>query len=136
MNKRISKIKTIMEQENIDHILITDYYNLKYFINLELNSSERMVVLLVNKNSENILFLNDLFSIPSSDNYKIIYYNDSEDCISILSNHLSGKSVYIDGKWTASFLLRLMNQFSAHYQDADFLIKKIVQLKMNRKLSQ
>ena len=129
MNKRISKIKGIMEHKNIDHVLITDYYNLKYFINLDLDSGERMVVLLVNKDNESILFLNELFSIPSSDDYKIIYYNDTEDCISILSNHLSGKSIYVDGKWTASFLLRLMNRFSANYQDASLLITKLRAIK-------
>jgi Xaa-Pro dipeptidase len=88
-----------------------------------------MVVLLVNKDNESILFLNELFSIPSSDDYKIIYYNDTEDCISILSNHLSGKSIYVDGKWTASFLLRLMNRFSANYQDASLLITKLRAIK-------
>ncbi|HPW52766.1 MAG TPA: aminopeptidase P family protein [Erysipelotrichaceae bacterium] len=129
MNKRISKIKRIMEQECIDHVLITDYYNLKYFINLELDSGERLLALLINKDKENILFINELFSIPSSDDYKIIYYNDTEDCISILSSYLSGKSIYVDGKWTASFLLRLMNRFSANYQDAIFLTTKLRSIK-------
>ena len=58
MNERISKLKRIMKQENIDHVLVTDYYNLKYFINLDLNSGERMIVLLVSKDKENILFIN------------------------------------------------------------------------------
>ena len=44
-------------------------------------------------------------------------------------NHLSGKSIYVDGKWTASFLLRLMNRFSANYQDASLLITKLRAIK-------
>ncbi len=129
MNKRICKLKEIMVQENIDHLLITDHYNLKYFINLDIDPGERMIVLLFNKDKENILFLNELFSIPSSDEYKTVYYNDTDDCISLLSNHLSGKLIYVDGKWTASFLLRLMNQFSADYHDASYLITKLRSIK-------
>ncbi len=129
MNKRIFKLKRMMEQENIDHVLITDYYNLKYFINLELDSGERMIALLVSKDKDNILFINELFSTPSSDDYKIIYYNDTDDCISLLADHLSGELIYIDGKWTASFLLRLMNRFSANYQDASYIITKLRAIK-------
>ncbi|NMA16232.1 MAG: aminopeptidase P family protein [Erysipelotrichia bacterium] len=134
MNERITKLKKIMEQEKIDHVLITDYYNLKYFINLELDPGERMIVLLVSKNKENILFINELFSIPSSKNYKNIYYNDTDDCISLLSSHLSGKSIYIDGKWTASFLLKLMNRFSANYKDASHLITKLRAIKDSKEI--
>ena len=103
MNERITKLKKIMEQEKIDHVLITDYYNLKYFINLDLNSGERMIVLLVSKDKENILFINELFSLPSSKHYKNIYYNDTH-CNSLLQVTFVGKSIYIDGKWTASFI--------------------------------
>lgn len=134
MNERISKLKRIMKQENIDHVLVTDYYNLKYFINLDLNSGERMIVLLVSKDKENILFINELFSLPSSKHYKSIYYNDTDDCISLLSNHLSGKEIYIDGKWTASFLLRLMTRFSADYKDASHLITKLRAIKDTKEI--
>lgn len=134
MNRRVSKIKRIMKQENIDHVLIVDYYNLKYFINLELESDERMIALLINKNQENILFINRLFSAPSSDDYQVIYYNDTEDCIGILSSHLSGKSIYVDGNWSASFLLRLMNRFPANYHDASCLITKLRAIKDEKEI--
>lgn len=129
MKTRIFKLRKIMQQEHINHILITDYYNLKYFINLDLDSNERMIVLLVNKDTENILFLNELFSIPSSNDYKIIYYNDNDDYIGLLLNHLSGQEIYVDGKWPASFLLRLMNRYKGNYHDATHLITKLRAIK-------
>ena len=116
MKQALTILKDQMKQLNLTDLIITDYYNLKYFADVDIQAGERMLALLLNEKG-NYLFVNELFTAKESEDYSIIYFNDTQDPIEILSTYLTGSNIAVDGKWTASFLLRLMSKHPATYTD-------------------
>ena len=128
MSQALNTLKKQMSEKQLSDLIITDYYNLKYFADVDVQSGERMLALLINDKGS-YLFVNELFTAKKNDDYTIIYYNDTQDPIELLSQHLIGKQIGVDGKWSAAFLLRLMNCYKANYTDCGEIIAKIRYIK-------
>ena len=129
MNKRIDNLRNKMIQENIYQMIITDWFNLVYFADVQIHSGERMLALLVNRNGDNYLFVNELFTAKESDDYQIVYFNDTDDCIDILSKYINGDVISVDPRWQAGFLLRLMQKVNAKFVDGGNLMAKLRAIK-------
>lgn len=122
MNTKIDLLRKTMKKEGIDQLIISDFYNLVYFANVRIHAGERLLALLVNPVGENYLFVNELFTAKESDDYTIVYFNDTEDSVSVVSKYVNGKTVAIDSNWTAGFLLRLMGFVEAKYVNGSALM--------------
>lgn len=116
MNKRITQLQQEMKKNQVDQLLITDYYNLKYYSDITIHAGERLLVLIVNQNTKPILLINDLFPLEESMDYTMVRYHDSEDSIRILANQLYGHTIAVDDNLKSGFLLRLMKYYPASYQ--------------------
>ncbi|MGN1399643.1 MAG: aminopeptidase P family protein [Erysipelotrichaceae bacterium] len=121
MNKHLEKICQICQNSHYQNLIFTDYYNLYYLTELTIDSGERMIALLINKNG-NYLFVNHLFNAEAIDGVKIIYYDDIDDPIQLLASYLVSGPIGIDGKWQSSFLFRLMDCHQAEYSNCTSLI--------------
>ncbi len=87
--------------------LITDEKMIDYLIGQHFHVSERFLGLLIS-NTEAKLFLNNLFPTDLK-NLEIIRFSDTDDVVSLLSQHLSHKTLYVDKHLRAEFLLKLMH---------------------------
>lgn len=124
MKQAITVLKKHMSESQISDLLITGYYNLKYFADLDIDAGERMLVLLLNDKG-NYLFVNELFTVEECDEYNIIYYNDTDNPIKLLASYLIGTNIAVDGKWSSSFLLKLMDIHQGKYSDCSDLFARL-----------
>ena len=129
MHKRIDNLMHMIFQNQMDHMIISDYYNILYFTGLKLHVGERLLVLLITPNTKPLLFVNRLFSICENSEYDIRYYDDIQDPIELIKNELSGFNIGIDKNWSSGFLIRLMNLYRANYQCGSFIIDQLRAIK-------
>ncbi len=115
MNTKIEILRENMKKNNVDQLIISDYYNLVYFADMRIHPGERLLALLVNQTGENYMFINELFTANQSENYTVVYFNDTQDSVEVVSKYINGNIIAIDNNWTAGFLLRLMELVNAKY---------------------
>lgn len=117
MNQRINKVLEQMNNRGIDHLIISDPSSIDYLIGYKNHPGERMYVLLLKNDGNHTLFLNNLFYLDQELDLNIVWYNDTDNCVKVLSEYLSdAKNVGVDKFWNAKFLLPLMEYTNAHYE--------------------
>jgi len=105
---RINQVIKRMNMEGIDVVFVSDPDAIFYFIGLEIDPGERMIVLKIEK-KEITLYINALFPISPVAGLKIEVYLDSEDPIEKLNGGLkNGQIIGIDKNWPSHFLIRLL----------------------------
>lgn len=125
MNDKIINLRNKLNENGLDQLIVTGFYNLYYFAGIKIYTGERLLALLVDREREPLLFVNELFSAPESENYRVIYYNDTEDPFTKIREHLRGSRIAVDGSWTASFLFRLMKCYDGEFVDGSALMANI-----------
>ena len=115
MNQRIEKLKQNMKNNGIDELIVTDFYNLKYFVNCTIHTGERLLALQVSSDASPVLYVNALFFAEESEDYQVVYYTDDSDPIRKIADRLHGNRIGIDNNWNSGFLLRLMQAYPAKY---------------------
>lgn len=130
-SERIDKIIEKMKKNSIGQILISDPYSIFYLTGKLIDPGERLLAFYINVKKEMILFVNELFPQKETDDYEIIYYNDSEDGVKIISDHIiDGDMIGVDKNWSAKFLLRLQEIFpDKKYINASFIVDEVRQIK-------
>lgn len=129
MNDKLLKLQKSLKENRYDQLIISSYYNLLYFGNISIHSGERMLVLLVDKEEKPVLFVNRLFTAVESEDYRTVYYDDTDDCTAVLGKYIRGSKIAVDGNWTADFLLRLMKNSHAVYVQGSHLMASIRAIK-------
>lgn len=110
MNQRINKVLNEMNNRGIDHLIISDPSSIEYLIDYKNDPGERMYVLLLNNKGQHTIFLNNLFYLDQKLDVNIVWYNDTDNSVEVLSKYLEGSHVIgIDKFWNAKFLLPLMS---------------------------
>lgn len=99
------KLKVLQAQIN-KATLITDAKMIHYLIGEHFHVGERFLGLLLN-HEDAYLFLNDLFPY-THDQIKLIRFNDAQDPILMLSDHLDEDALFVDKSMQAGFLLKLL----------------------------
>ena len=109
---RLDRVIGNMKKASLPCILVSDPYSIFYLTGRMIHPGERMLVLIVQDNGKPTLICNRLFAQEKSDAFTLVEYDDTEDCVSVLSRHIpdypSGTKIGIDKNWRALFLLRLM----------------------------
>lgn len=113
MNQRINLVLEEMKKRNMDYLIISDPSSIDYLIDYKNNPGERMYVLLLSLTGKLTLFLNHLFYLDKELDLDIVWYNDTDDYIELLSKYIHLEStIGIDKTWNAKFLLPLMQRFN------------------------
>lgn len=108
--KRMNNVLEQMQKKGIDHLIISDPSSIDYLIDYRNDPGERMYVLLLKLDGNHTLFLNDLFYLDKELDLDIVWYNDTDDYVQILADHLQdAHCIGIDKFWPAKFLLPLMS---------------------------
>lgn len=107
--QRLKRVLHEMEKQNLTQMIISDPSSIFYLTGNWIHPGERMLALYINQNGNNKLFINELFPIKEDLGVDIIWFNDCDDAVSILVEHINReKPIGIDKNWPARFLLKLM----------------------------
>ena len=111
--ERILKIRKKMEERNFDSLIISDPNSIWYLSGIWNEPYERMYVLYIEKTGRIKFFVNRLFNIPEND-FENIWYSDSDDYISMLSDEINDSgTVGVDKILPAKFLIPLIQKKSS-----------------------
>ncbi len=109
---RLERVIANMKKSDLNCLLVSDPYSIVYLTGRMIHPGERMLVLLIEASGKMTLFCNRLFAQQKSDLFDLVEYDDTEDCVQILSNRIpkygADAKIGIDKNWRALFLLRLM----------------------------
>ncbi|CAB1246020.1 M24 family metallopeptidase [Clostridium sp. MT-14] len=109
IQERLKKVLKLMEEEKLPQMIISDPSAIFYLTGKWILPGERMLVLYVNLKGNNRLFVNELFPISEDLGVDIIYYNDVQKPVEILSKYVEkDKPMGIDKNWASHFLIKLM----------------------------
>lgn len=116
---RLSKVLTEMKASGVEQLLISDPTTIFYLMERWIHPGERMLVLIIKSNGEHVLVINRLFPMPKLTNPKLVYFDDTQDGVTVLLTEIDpSKTIGIDKTWPAHFLLNLMKQG----QTTDFVL--------------
>jgi len=107
---RLNKVLKIMAEKKIPQMIVSDSAAIFYLTGKWILSGERMLVLYINLDGHNKLFINELFPISEDLGVEKIWFNDTQSPVEILANNIDKeKPMGIDKNWPAHFLIKLMN---------------------------
>ena len=113
MNKsRLNRVIGGMKKHGLPCILVSDIESIFYLTGRWIQPGERMVALTVDANGGVCLFANRLFAQSPEEGLPLVEYDDTEDCVAVLSGHLPEDLavIGIDKRWPSHFLIRLMEK--------------------------
>ena len=97
-----------MEEHEIPQMIISDPVAIFYLTGKWIFPGERLLALYLNVNGNHKMMINKLFPQESDLGVDIIYYDDIEDGVEILSKYVEkDKTMGIDKTWPSKFLIRL-----------------------------
>lgn len=105
---KLNNILSAMKAQGVPQLIISDPAVIFYLTGAWILPGERLLALYLNQQGGHKLLVNDLFRQTRDLGVEIVYYNDIEDGVKILSTFADADApVGIDKNWPARFLLRL-----------------------------
>ena len=114
---KVTRILAAMEEQHLPQMIVSDPAAVFYLTGKWIHPGERMLALYLNVNGSHKLILNRLFPQEKDLGVELVWYNDTEDAVELLSRYTEkDKPLGIDKTWPARFLLRLqeLNGASAY----------------------
>lgn len=129
--ERIDRVIQGMKDEGLDHIIISDPIAIFYLLGRKIVPGERMLVLYLHVDGTAKLVINELFPQDGDVGVDLVWYNDIDDGVKILSEHMvEGKAIGIDKNWPSHFLLRLQEIFpEMHYTNGSTIVDDVRRIK-------
>lgn len=110
IQERLNKVLMLMKEKEIPQMIVSDAVAIFYLTGRWIHSGERMLVLYINLNGNNKLFINELFPISEDLGGEKIWFNDTQDPVEILVKNVDKENTLgIDKNWPAHFLIKLMD---------------------------
>ncbi|MBA4699358.1 MAG: aminopeptidase P family protein [Ruminococcus sp.] len=105
---KLNRILEAMKEKDMPQMIIADPLTIFWLTGKRIIPGERLLALYVNENGNHKLFINELFPQEQDLGVEIVWYNDVQDGVEILSQFVEkDKPIGIDKIWPARFLLRL-----------------------------
>jgi len=105
---KLSRILKAMEEQAIPQMVISDPTAIFYLTGKWIHPGERLLALYLNVNGRHKLLINELFPQEKDLGVELVWYNDIQDGVEILSRYVEkDKTIGIDKTWPSRFLLRL-----------------------------
>lgn len=114
---KVTRILAAMEEQHLPQMIVSDPAAVFYLTGKWIHPGERMLALYLNVSGSHKLILNRLFPQEKDLGVELVWYNDTEDAVELLSRYTEkDKPLGIDKTWPARFLLRLqeLNGASAY----------------------
>ena len=105
---RLQKILEKMQEQKLPQMIISDPVTIFYLTGTWIQPGERLLALYVRTDGKHKLIVNELFPQEKDLGVDLVYYNDIQDGVEILSRYVEkDQPIGIDKIWPARFLLRL-----------------------------
>ena len=105
---KLTRILKSMEEHEVPQMIVSDPVAIFYLTGKWIFPGERLLALYLNVNGNHKMMINKLFPQESDLGVDIIYYDDIEDGVEILSKYVEkDKTMGIDKTWPSKFLIRL-----------------------------
>ncbi|MGN1266679.1 MAG: aminopeptidase P family N-terminal domain-containing protein, partial [Dorea sp.] len=105
---KLNRILKAMEEQGLPQMIISDPPSIYYLTGKWIHPGERMLALYLNVNGNHKLVINKLFPQERDLGVELVWYDDIEDAVEILSKFVEkDQPIGIDKVWPARFLLRL-----------------------------
>lgn len=105
---KLNRILKSMEEKGVPQMIISDPPTIFYLTGKWIIPGERLLALYLNVNGNHKLVINKLFPQEKDLGVELVWYDDIEDGVEILSRFVEkDKPIGIDKVWPARFLLRL-----------------------------
>lgn len=107
MKNRLENVIAEMKRAGLGQLLVSDPAAIDYLTGVCVEPEERFWALLVRHDGWHVLFANRLFAVPAVP-YEVVRYDDTDDVIAILANHLDpSRPLGVDEPFRARFLIPL-----------------------------
>ncbi|MCR1934115.1 M24 family metallopeptidase [Clostridium tepidum] len=105
---KLNRVLKSMKEHEIPQMIISDPTAIFYLTGKWIIPGERLLALYLNVNGNHKIVINELFPQEEDLGVEIIWYNDIQDGVEILSKFVEkDKVIGIDKVWPSKFLLRL-----------------------------
>ena len=109
IQQRLDKLMKIMGEKKVPQMIVSDPSAIFYLTGKWIHPGERMLVLYINLDGKNKLFINELFPISEDLGVEKIWFNDTQSPVEILADNIDKDSIMgIDKNWPSHFLIKLM----------------------------
>ena len=128
---RLESILEKMKAENLEQMIISDPASIFYLTGKWIHPGERMLALYISTRGEHKLFVNKLFPITEDLGVEIVWFDDTNNAVEILSEVvLKDKSVGVDKNWPARFLIGLMElKAGSSYVNGSLIVDRVRMIK-------
>lgn len=105
---RINKIIDTMQKNGLTQIIVSDPMSIFYITGRKIECGERLLALYINTTGDCKLIINKLFPQSPDSEIDLVWYNDDQDGVEILSRYINkNETIGIDKNWPSGFLIRL-----------------------------
>lgn len=105
---KLNRILDAMKEKDMPQMIIADPLTIFWMTGKMIVPGERLLALYLNVNGNHKMMINELFPQEKDLGVEIVWYNDVQDGVEILSQFVEkDKPIGIDKIWPARFLLRL-----------------------------
>lgn len=105
---KVARVLESMKEQGIPQMIVSDPVAIFYLIGKWIHPGERLLALYLNVDGNHRLVINRLFPQEEDLGVELVWYDDVEDGVEILSRFVEkDKAIGIDKTWPAKFLLRL-----------------------------
>ena len=128
---KLNRILGAMEEKSVPQMIIADPLTIFWLTGKMIVPGERLLALYLNVNGNHKLVINELFPQEKDLGVDLVWYNDIQDGVEILSQYLEkDKTIGIDKIWPAKFLLRLQElEAGSRYVNGSMIIDYIRMIK-------
>lgn len=128
---RLNRVIDSMKKNEIPQLIISDPVAIFYMIGKWIHPGERLLALYIHQDKTIKLVINELFPQEDDLGIDLVWYNDIQDGVKILSEVIKEDKVMgIDKAWPARFLLRLQEIFpDKKYVNSSLLIDEVRMIK-------
>ena len=133
---RTQKILKAMEENKIPQMIISDPVAIFYLTGKWIHPGERMLALYLNVKGNHKLVINKLFPQEKDLGVELVWYDDVEDAVEILSRYVDKDAVMgVDKNWPARFLLRLQELGGgSSFVNASWIVDQVRMIKDEEEL--
>ena len=128
---RLESILEKMKAENLEQMIISDPASIFYLTGKWIHPGERMLALYISTRGEHKLFVNKLFPITEDLGVEIVWFDDTNNAVEILSEAiLKDKALGVDKNWPARFLIGLMElKAGSSYVNGSLIVDRVRMIK-------
>lgn len=131
VTNKVSRVIQAMVEQGMPQMIVSDPTAIFYLTGAWIHPGERLLALYLNVNGNHKIMINELFPQEQDLGMEIVWYNDNQDGVELMSHFVQSDQVIgIDKTWPARFLLRLQELGGeSEYRNGSLIIDEIRKIK-------